>query len=63
MQYLLKRLKLPKSAEISENYDHSKSNYVRGSNNCVLVVSPETVTFSRPQVQNTNFFSGDFSSL
>ena len=37
MQYLLKRLKLPKSAEISENYDHSKSNYVRGSNNCAMI--------------------------
>ena len=34
MQYLLKRLKLPKSTQILENSDHSKSNYIRGTNNC-----------------------------
>ena len=36
MQYILKRLKLPKSTEISENSDHSKSNYCRGFNLCAV---------------------------
>ena len=54
MQYLLKRLKLPKSTEISENSDHSKSNYCRGFNLCAVKgINVSIVAQTEPTLTNT----------